>query len=157
MAGRGVLFTITDTDVQQLLSARQATDADDEVMAVVEEIEERWDENWLYETDKAWDAIHRCLTDGQLEYENGEYPLNHCILGGTQLYAGDDYIISLKSPQQSPPSPATPSRAITCRLTLDNKLSVCSSCRVVGDHRVRLAISSSRHRTFRSSVRVVVS
>lgn len=39
----------------------------------VEEIEEGadaegWDDEWVQETDKAWDAIHRCLTDGKLEY-----------------------------------------------------------------------------------------
>ena len=33
---------------------------------VQEEIEEPWDEEWLLEMDKAWDAIHRCLTDGRL-------------------------------------------------------------------------------------------
>ena len=36
-------------------------------MAVIEEIEDRWDRDWLVETDKAWDAIHRCLTGGTLE------------------------------------------------------------------------------------------
>jgi hypothetical protein len=52
------------------------------------------------ETDKAWDAIHRSLTDGGLEWNNGSYPLNHVILGGEPLYSGDDYVISLKSPEQ---------------------------------------------------------
>lgn len=100
MACRGVLFAITSADAKRLLSAYQSEDGDKEVMAVIEDIEEQWDENWLHETDKAWDAIHRCLTDGQLKYDTGEYPLNCCILGGTLLYDGDDYIISLKSSEQ---------------------------------------------------------
>lgn len=100
MACLGVLFALTDADTKRLLSARQAVHRDEEIMAVIEDIEERWDTNWLYEAGKAWDAIHRCLTDGQLEYENGEYPLNLCVFGGTQLYDGDDYIIFLKSPEQ---------------------------------------------------------
>ena len=52
------------------------------------------------ETDKAWDAIHRSLTDGNLEWDNGSYPLNHVILGGELLYHESDYILSLKLPDQ---------------------------------------------------------
>jgi hypothetical protein len=100
MSCLGVLFAITNADVKRLLAARQAAEPNEEVMAIMEEIEERWDEEWLHETDKAWDAIHRSLTDGQLTDDSGEYPLNHCILGGTQLYDGDGYILSLKSPEQ---------------------------------------------------------
>ena len=47
------------------------------------------------ESAKAWDAMHRLLTDGRLEYQNGEYPLNHT--GGGE---DDTYIISLKTPVQ---------------------------------------------------------
>jgi len=64
-------------------------------MAVIEAIEEAWwDEDNLVECDKAWDAMHRCLTDGQLEYGNGPDPLNHCVLGPQQLHQDGSYIIS---------------------------------------------------------------
>lgn len=97
MSYRGVHFAITEEELGQLLSAK----SDGELMAVIGDgIEERWDQDWLMQTDKAWDAIHRCLTDGRLEYENGEYPLRLCILGGRQLYSGDDYVVSLKDPGQ---------------------------------------------------------
>lgn len=66
------------------------------------EIEEEWDEEWLNETDKAWDAIHRCLTDGKLEWTNGDFPLNAVIAGGRQLYQGDDRIMSIIAPEQVP-------------------------------------------------------
>lgn len=55
------------------------------------------------ESAKAWDAMHRLLTDGRLEYQNGEYPLNHAVIGGEILIGGgedDTYIISLKTPAQ---------------------------------------------------------
>ena len=55
-----------------------ATD-DDDLMAMIEEIEDPWDREWLVETDKAWDAIHRCLTGGTLEY--GPSPLHKCGRG----------------------------------------------------------------------------
>jgi hypothetical protein len=40
------------------------------------------------------------LTDGEIAWNNGEYPLNHMVLGGEILYSGDDYIMSLKSTAQ---------------------------------------------------------
>jgi hypothetical protein len=96
MPARGVLFAIEADDAERLLEAGD----DDEVMGVIEEVEENWDEANLAETDKAWDAIHRALTNGLLEWSNGGYPLNHVILGGRRLYQGDDYVAVLKTPEQ---------------------------------------------------------
>jgi hypothetical protein len=97
MSYRGVHFALLPEDVQKLRNA-----ADDEQLLVVvqEDIEERWDEPWLFQTDKGWAALHRCFTDGRLLYDNGEYPLRVCILGGEQLYRGDDYAVSLLTPEQ---------------------------------------------------------
>jgi len=52
------------------------------------------------ESDKAWDAMHRTLADGQLSGDGGEYPLGHVVLAGELLYTEPDYIMSLKTPQQ---------------------------------------------------------
>lgn len=54
----------------------------------------------VVETDKAWDAMHRVLSDGELSPEGGEYPLNHVVLGGEQLYTDQDHFIALKTPAQ---------------------------------------------------------
>lgn len=97
MAGRGVLFALTEDSERSLLAAR----SDEQVMALVEEIEDEWDIDELAETDKAWDAIHRCLTDGTLQLENGAYPLNKCIVGGRQLYSDEDYIVSYKTSNEA--------------------------------------------------------
>jgi hypothetical protein len=70
-------------------------------MIIQEDIEVRWDEGWLYQTDTEWDAIHRCLTDGRLTAGNGNYPLNFCILGGRALYSGNDFIIRIVTPDQA--------------------------------------------------------
>ncbi len=93
MACRGVHFAITNDD----LTALRGAEADEAIMEVIESIEERWekDAGLICETDKAWDAIHRCLTDGTLTFEGGTDPLRLCILGGEQLYEGDDYIVAL--------------------------------------------------------------
>jgi hypothetical protein len=90
MSARGVHFAITPAQEKQLLAAK----SDRKLMQLVEGIEEAWEEPFVVETDKAWDAIHRCLTDGSLLYDSGEYPLNHCICGGRQLFRGRSYTVS---------------------------------------------------------------
>ncbi len=95
MGCRGVYFALSDADSQLLL----ATHSDEEAVSVIEDIEERCDENWLVETDKAWDAIHRCLTDGTLKTK-GTTVRAKCVIGGRQLYREDDYIISYVTPSE---------------------------------------------------------
>lgn len=97
MACLGVLFALTDEQAGRVLSAVGDDAALIEI--VQEEIETEWDEEWLAETDKAWDAIHRCLTDGSLLFE-GSSPRARCIIGGRQLFEGDDYIISFVDQNQ---------------------------------------------------------
>lgn len=94
MSGRGVLFAIDDEELGRLGEA--GTDAD--VLRVVAEIEERWDQ--ACELDKAWDAIHRALTDGKLALDNGRPPLSHAILGGTILVDSAEAIVSVKGPDE---------------------------------------------------------
>lgn len=66
---------------------------------LLEEIEESWDDGRLkVDTDKAWDAIHRCLTDGTLDPDGGGYPLSHAVLGGRHLH--DDYYVVYVSAAQ---------------------------------------------------------
>ncbi|MEU7873295.1 YfbM family protein [Dactylosporangium sp. NPDC049140] len=87
----GVHFAITPEQECSLLAADDADDSDT-VAALVEDLEESWSEGDLkVDTDKAWDAIHRCLTDGTLEPDAGEFPLSFAILGGRHLY--DDYYV----------------------------------------------------------------
>ncbi len=79
MACRGVLFAIEPDEAARLLTAA----SDDEVLAIVQdEIEERWDEAWLVQLDKAWDAIHHCLSDGTLNLNAGSRPRSLAVLGG---------------------------------------------------------------------------
>ena len=97
MSQRGVYFALLPVDVDKLRNAGN----DEELLGVIQdEIEERWDEPWLFQIDKGWAGIHRCLTDGRLAYDNGEYPLRACVLGGEQRYKGDDFVVSLLTPEQ---------------------------------------------------------
>lgn len=96
MACRGVHFAVSPEQADALQSA----DGDDALMALIEGIEETWERDNLAESDKAWDAMHRCLTDGQLDFGNGPFPLNHCVLGPRQLHKGGRYIVSLVLPDE---------------------------------------------------------
>jgi hypothetical protein len=85
----GVHFAITSEQERALLAADGDSDS---VGELVEEIEESWDDDLLkVDSDKAWDAIHRCLTGGTLDPDGGEYPLSHTVLGGRHLH--DDYYV----------------------------------------------------------------
>jgi hypothetical protein len=87
MANRGVHFALSPEQEASLLAA---VGDDDRVMEIVEGIEEEWSTGFLVESDKAWDAMHRCFCDGKLLYEGGTYPLNHMVCGGRQLLQADD-------------------------------------------------------------------
>jgi hypothetical protein len=89
-------FALTEEQARAVLNAAD----DGELMSAIEEIEESWDASNLAACDKAWDAMHRCLTDGQLGDGNGDYPLNHVVLGPRQLHKGEHYIVSFVSPEQ---------------------------------------------------------
>ncbi|HZE97608.1 MAG TPA: YfbM family protein [Planctomycetota bacterium] len=96
MSCLGVHFALVDTEAQRLLAAAGS----DAVLTIIEELEEKWDEPWLFQTDKAWDALHRSLSNGTLYYDEGEYPLNRAILGGKHLYGGDDYVVAYVEPKE---------------------------------------------------------
>jgi hypothetical protein len=100
MSCLGVHFSLSAEEVQRL---RDIEDEAERVAYLHEKIEVEYFEQHpgrMAESDKAWDAMHRTLTDGRLSPDGGEYPLNHVILGGEQLHAEPDFIMALKTPQQ---------------------------------------------------------
>jgi hypothetical protein len=85
----GVHFAVT-ADQERLLVA--AADDDTETVGdLVEDIEETGDDDLSASTDKAWDALHRCLSDGTLDPDGGDHPLSRTILGGRHLH--DEYYV----------------------------------------------------------------
>jgi hypothetical protein len=77
-------------------AALMATGDDAEVRAFVEEVEMGdWDGDPLdCEADKAWDAMHRCLSDGTLGSGRRLSQLDMAVLGGGHHHEGDDYIVA---------------------------------------------------------------
>lgn len=115
MAARGVHFAITG---EQRAALTALAGEDDRIDYVQEHIEELWDRAFLQETDKAWDAIHRCLGDFPpdtpwfypvdpargayaLPEDHGRYPLKLCVLGGKRLIEDESrYFIRLIEPYE---------------------------------------------------------
>jgi Domain of unknown function (DUF1877) len=100
MSCLGIHFALTP---EEALALEAFDDEQDRLAFVQEDLEERYLEEpktYAAESDKAWDAMHRALSDGQLSWDGGEFPFNHAVLGGKPLYSDGDYIMSLKTPEQ---------------------------------------------------------
>lgn len=93
----GMHFAIGYDQAMKLLKCKSDEDL---VSLVEEEIEESAGEEDSFQTDKAWDAIHRCLSDGSLDVRRGTRPLNQAILGGNILNKEQDYFVVLLTPTE---------------------------------------------------------
>ena len=97
MACRGAYYAIDDEQRAHILSLSGI-----DVVSYIHDLYRDLNHRHYQDVDKAWDAIHRCLTgDSDPEFVHasaGSYPLNQCVLGGQPLYDGDDYIIMLIEP-----------------------------------------------------------
>jgi hypothetical protein len=101
VSGRGVLFALTPEDTRELL----ALVGDDAAVAgrLGSGLEAQLAGDDHAALDRSWDAIHRCLTDGELLCENGTFPLNRCILGGRPLLSDDaEEIVVLTAADEVP-------------------------------------------------------
>ncbi|XVQ10612.1 DUF1877 family protein [Spirillospora sp. CA-255316] len=82
----GVHFALDQEQERLVLGAG----GDEELAAVIEEIEETSDPSWHMPSDKAWDAIHRCLA----AVDRPGADLSLVVLGGRDLYEGEDYFVA---------------------------------------------------------------
>jgi hypothetical protein len=106
MTALGAHFALTPEMASRLDRNRRHTNAD--VIAFLQHLDSQFHallaEGWVQETDKAWDGIHRCLTDGKLQ--RGDTPGHLCILGATERFwirRGDgqlEWIVNLLDPDE---------------------------------------------------------
>lgn len=71
----------------------RAPDSDTVIEIINEEIEDRWDTDWLQQMDKSWDAVHRCLGNGTLAVSQSATSAK-AVLGGQHLSSRSDWIVS---------------------------------------------------------------
>ena len=96
----GVHFSLSQEEVEQIRAIEDEAARVEYLHEVIEEEYFSKHPDRKAESDKAWDAMHRTLSDGELTWDGGEYPLNHVVLGGELLYTESDFIMVLKSPTQ---------------------------------------------------------
>lgn len=99
MACRGYFLAIDEPTSARLLAANGN---DRRVIEVIKELDmtDATDATDECGVDKAWDGIHRCLTEGELGSEDGTYPLNAVVLGGLHLHQGGSYVVSYNTPAE---------------------------------------------------------
>ena len=102
MGARGVHFALTTAQRARL---RRLRGDDEAILEFMAGVEDAWDARWLCETDKAWEAIHRALTDGKLTFVGAERhaPLGLAILGGESLVEDEDETVMLLPARRVPP------------------------------------------------------
>lgn len=100
MVGRGYHIALGREHAKRLFGLKE----DQAILQFLEELKaspEMRKSGRLLDTGTAWDPIHRCLTEGELDPAGGDFPLNHAVLGGKQLHQGDDYAAVLIRPDMT--------------------------------------------------------
>ncbi len=100
MVGRGYHIALAREHAKRLFAIKD----DASLRAFLDELRslpEMKKSGRLLDTGTAWDPIHRCLTEGELDPAGGDFPLNHAVLGGKQLYKGSDYTAVLVRPDMT--------------------------------------------------------
>jgi len=78
--------------------------SDEELRSFVDEFsanEDNQQQSLIHVTGAVWKTLHRCLTDGTLGPTAGEFPLNHCFLGGRQLSRASGFSVTLVRPDMT--------------------------------------------------------
>jgi hypothetical protein len=100
VVGRGYHIALGRDHAKRLFGLKE----DQAILQFLEELKAAPDmkkSGRLLDTGTAWDAIHRCLTEGELDPAAGDFPLNHAVLGGKQLHQGQDYAAVLVRPDMT--------------------------------------------------------
>ena len=100
VVGRGFHIALSREHAKRLFAIKD----DASILKFLEELKatpEMKKSGRILDSGTAWDAIHRCLTDGELDPAGGEFPLNHAVLGGKELHRGPDSTAVLIRPDMT--------------------------------------------------------
>lgn len=81
MSCLGVLFSLDEKTVSKLKSFNSDGERLEFLQEDVEETIMTNQPDRFAELDKSWDGLHRSLTDGKFDWQNGIYPLSHVVMG----------------------------------------------------------------------------
>lgn len=99
--GQGAHIILTRDDARKIFAASD----DESIRKIVIELrtsKRHREAKLVLETGTAWDAIHRCLTEGTLDPTSGEFPRNQAILGGRRIHQGAGFEAILVRPDIVP-------------------------------------------------------
>lgn len=100
MVGRGFHIALSREHAKQLFAIKD----DAALLKFLEELKGKPDlkkSGRILDLGTAWDPIHRCLTEGELDPAGGDFPLNHAVLGGKQLHKGAEQTAVLVRPDMT--------------------------------------------------------
>jgi hypothetical protein len=100
VVGRGFHIALSREHAKQLFAIKD----DAALLKFLEELKGKPDlkkSGRILDLGTAWDPIHRCLTEGELDPAGGDFPLNHAVLGGKQLHKGADSTAVLVRPDMT--------------------------------------------------------
>ena len=100
MIGRGYHIALGREHAKELFAIKD----DEALRKFLDDLRVRTDmkkSGRVLETGTTWDAVHRCFAEGELDPVGGEFPLNHAVLGGKQLYKGTDSTAVLIRPDMT--------------------------------------------------------
>ena len=101
VTGRGFHLALSREETKQLM-ARPEGAAVRQFVLELEAVRQASKSDLLLSLGNLWDAMHRSLTEGELDPLAGEFPLNHAILGGKPLCQDDGFLISFVRPDMTP-------------------------------------------------------
>src|SRR5438046_5364497 len=97
--GQGELFALDSVMTRRLLALL----GDPQLMDLVSEIEDTWDENHRCPCWKSWPELHHCLTGTRNNPTGGPGPLHKCLLGSRYLLdPNGGYIVALLPADEVP-------------------------------------------------------
>ena len=94
-------FALDREDAKQLFGCRDETALRDVVQQWAES-DLIWEEQRVVRCAACWPALHRCLSDGSLDLDGGEFPLNHVFLGGRSMANNELLLVALVRPDMVP-------------------------------------------------------
>jgi hypothetical protein len=95
--GEGTFVVLTRDDAKELFRL----DGDEAVWQFAEKLRispQHLQDDLVLDCGTAWDPIHRVLTDGTLSHNAGEFPNDHCVLGGRRMHEGADFEVIMVRP-----------------------------------------------------------
>lgn len=97
MLGRGYYLALAREHAKRLFGIKE----DAPLAAFMEELKtapEMKKSGRALDIGKAWDPLHRIMTDGELDPGGGDFPGNQVVLGGKQLHHAEDFSAILIRP-----------------------------------------------------------